>query len=89
MLSCSMPATGPFAGTDAFKTLAKEVADFYGHYVEAGKKKPMRGFDVFEKWMKNIKTSIYKNNFHFSPITMKELFKSIPETNTFLYFCFI
>ena len=54
-MSCSMPATGPFAGTGAFKTLAKEVADFYGHYVEAGKKKPMRGFVVFERWMANIK----------------------------------
>jgi hypothetical protein len=45
----------PYAGTDKFKTLAREVADFYQHYVEPGKGKPMSGFSFFEKWMSNIK----------------------------------
>jgi hypothetical protein len=50
-----MPARGAFVATGEFKTLTQEVGDFYAHYVEDGKKKPMRGFAVFEKWMTNIK----------------------------------
>jgi hypothetical protein len=56
VLSCSMQATCTFAATGQFKTLKKEVASFYEHYVEPGHKKRVRGFDVIEKWMKNIKT---------------------------------